>query len=645
MMRTPPLPFAKLKDRASFISFIVFYLAVGIAWVMGSDWFAYFKWNSHLVFIESGKGIAFVLLSGLFFAAVLRSYRVQIWRWRAAFFDSENKFRELFGNANDGMLIMDVDKNGKLQAVLDVNEAFCRQLELSKVEVCSLQNGLLADQYADRVKFMRECLSKQEYCNFEWELKSKNGRRFLYEANAKPILFGNIDAILCIFRDVSLRKRSEKMLRQMTYYDHLTGLPNFRLFEERFFHELRQAQSTGRMIAVIIIDIDHFRVINDTMGRVVGDKLLCEVAARIKRVIRDSDLLARMDGDDFKLLWPRIAEVSEVTELAETINRSFDEGFLIDGYEIHITVHIGGSIFPKDGEDIATLCRNANFAMYRSMESRSAFQLYEPGMNPGTGQAAIIESDLKKALLHNQFEMFYQPQLSLETGRIIGAEALIRWRHPEKGLITPGEFIPVAEETGMIIPLGEWVLKTVCKQHKSWCDQGFSALPLAVNLSIRQFMQQNILDVVKAELEKNEMPAEYLVLEITESMTMNSERASQVLRQFKDIGVQINLDDFGMGYSSLNHLKRFPLDKIKIDRSFVRDMLTNQSDASIVSTIISLAHHLGLKVIAEGVENCDQSEYLIKQRCDEVQGYFYSPPITELEFRKMLSDSQNKLQK
>ncbi|HEX7055984.1 MAG TPA: EAL domain-containing protein [Bacilli bacterium] len=586
--------------------------------------------------VELLNAIVPACIAGATFSVLTGVYRRNSAKRHHPSTQNDVRFFDFFHQANDGMLLVEVDERGSISRIVDVNAVLCAQMGFMKWEFISFGKEILSGLNRELLGGVWEKLLVNGGCTFDWKFVSKMDRLYWYEVSASRTSVDGQDAVLGILRDVTERKRSERKIRKLAFYDAVTGLPNLRVFEERFYHELHEAKRKHCQLAVFVLDIDRFRVFNDTMGRAFGDKLLMRVAGRIKGCLSDRDLLVRMDGDDFRLLLPQIADAKAAVEMAEKLQKAFQDSYMIDGNEVHATIHIGIALYPTDGEDLETLYRCANFAMYHAIERSAPYQLYGPEMNPGLQQLMMIESDLKRAIQRGQFQMYYQPQVNLADGKMIGMEALIRWIHPEKGPISPTQFIPVAEETGMIIQIGEWVIREVCAQQKRWQNEGIALLPVAINLSMRQFTQSNIVDVVREALAQNDLSPACIVLEITESMTMNAERATDVLRQFRGVGVGIHLDDFGIGYSSLNYLKRFPLDKIKIDRSFVRDMLDDENDASIVSTIISLAHHLGLKVIAEGVEKQEQSKFLQEQRCDEVQGFYYSPPVPSAELAKML---------
>ncbi|TYP69752.1 putative bifunctional diguanylate cyclase/phosphodiesterase [Paenibacillus methanolicus] len=409
--------------------------------------------------------------------------------------------------------------------------------------------------------------------------------------------------------------------------DELTGLATRRMLKEQLQAEMIQAKNDNRVLGLLLLDIDRFKTINDALGHTFGDSMIQAVSERLRTAMNGQDRIYRMGGDEFAVVLPGLATTQAAESYAQRLMGMFDRPILLDDAEYHITISIGISFFPQDGESVDVLIKNADTAMYTAKVHRNEFQSYHSEMNQTTRDKLRLESDLRKALENEQFTLAYQPLVNLSTGRIVGVEALVRWQHPQRGLLPPGEFIPLTEENGLILPLGEWVLKAACKQNKAWQDAGMPPMRMSVNLSMRQFRQHKLADRIKSILEQTGMPPEYLELEITESMTSDVEFAIDTLSNLKALGVQISIDDFGTGYSSLGYLKRFPVDKLKIDRSFVTDLTEGSSDAAIVTTITSMARHLKLKVTAEGVENDDQLRFLRERNCEEAQGYYFTKPI------------------
>ncbi len=443
----------------------------------------------------------------------------------------------------------------------------------------------------------------------------------------------NVIGIYIIAKDITKKKQSEEMIHYLAYHDTLTGLPNRRLFNERLQHELEKAKRYQQPLAVMFIDLDRFKYINDSLGHTMGDFLLKEVANRLKRIIRTGDTISRLGGDEFTIILSD-STLEETKNAANRILDLFAQPFIIEGQEYVVTPSIGISLYPTDGEDIETLIKNADTAMYHTKEEgKNNFRFYTHEMNQAISRKMLLEKDLRKALKNNEFEIYYQPQINTLNKGIIGIEALIRWKHPKMGLISPGEFIPLAEETGLIIPIGEWVLHAAIAQNKAWQLAGFSPMKVAVNLSILQFQDKSLVYAVDKALNEVKLDPKYLELEITESVAMtNVDFVIKKLNELKKLGIQISIDDFGTGYSSLSYLKKFPIDTLKIDQSFMRQMTESSDDAAIVRAIIAMAHSLNLKVVAEGVENESQMSFLHKLQCIQQQGYLFSKPIPVNEF-------------
>lgn len=446
-------------------------------------------------------------------------------------------------------------------------------------------------------------------------------------------------------KEIVERKRAENA----AYYDALTGLPNRLLFQERLPHALSLAERSGEMLAVMLLNLDRFQTINDTLGHTIGDRLLREVAERLAGCVRRSDTVARVAGDEFALLLMQITHTEDVAriarrtedavEIARGILRVLEPPFIFDEHQLYLTASIGIGLFPCDGEDAQTLLKNAGSARYRAKEQGgNNYQFYTADMNAKALKQLSLENNLHHALEHNEFVLHYQPQTEVGSGQVVGMEALVRWQHPDFGLIGPAEFIPLAEDTGLIVPIGEWVLRTACAQNKAWQEAGLSPMRISVNLSARQFQQPNLVETIARTLAETGLDPAYLELELTESSLMkNAETAIETLWKIKEIGVNLAIDDFGTGYSSLSYLKQLPIDVLKIDQSFVRDTTSDADDAAIVMAIIGLAHNLKLKVIAEGVETEEQLTFLRLLRCDEIQGYLCSEPLPAGAFQRFVS--------
>lgn len=451
-------------------------------------------------------------------------------------------------------------------------------------------------------------------------------------------LESRVVSVLVIARDISERKRHEDELLYQACHDALTGLPNRSLILERLQRAIFHVKRNQSLLAVAYLDLDHLKDINDTMGHSVGDELLRQAASRINGVLRQGDTVGRQGGDEFILLLPDITHMDDVTVVAEKILATLARPFMLGGRELYVTGSLGLSICPSDGEDAESLLRNADVAMYRvKEEGRNAFRFYGPEMDARTRARVEIEHDLRLAIKQEELVLHYQPRVSLVSGAVQGFEALVRWNHPDKGLIGPARFIGVAEDTGLIVPLGYWVLLESCRRARQWQDMGHSGMRISVNLSARQFRDPGLVERVKWVLSETRLDPAFLELEITESTVMyDSEVAISTLRALKRLGITLSVDDFGTGYSSLSYLKLFPIDVLKVDRSFVRNITTDSNDAAIVRAIVTLAHSLGLVVVAEGAEEAAQVDFLRLVKCDELQGFYFSRPLSDADAELLL---------
>lgn len=481
--------------------------------------------------------------------------------------------------------------------------------------------------------------NNQQTYEVELDLMHKDGSLHTYLMVKFPLrnkdekIFG----VCTIGTDISERKLAENALREqqsrlnyMAFHDSLTSLPNRSLFYDRINHGLARARRSNCKIALMLLDIDRFKIVNDSLGHDAGDILLKAIAMRLNEGVRDMDTVARLGGDEFVVVLEGIHDIEDVVFVANKLLATLSRPLEISGHDISTTVSIGVSIFPDDGTDTDELLKNADIAMYKAKEAgKNNCQFYTKGMNATAVNYLLLENDLRRAIDQNQLALYYQPQIDLKTGDMTGVEALVRWQHPDRGLVSPAHFIPLAEETGLIVPIGEWVLREACRQNKFWLDAGRNVGKVAVNLSPRQFRQKNFPGKVENILKETGLEAKYLELEITESCAMEhaGETINQ-LNQLNQMGAFLAIDDFGTGYSSLAYLQRFPIHKLKIDRSFIHDIHDDANDAAIAKTIIGLAHNMQLRVVAEGVENEGQAEWLRNKGCDQAQGFLYAKPMT-----------------
>jgi diguanylate cyclase len=435
-------------------------------------------------------------------------------------------------------------------------------------------------------------------------------------------------------------EQANAQLQHVATHDALTGLPNRLLLGDRLEQMIAQAERRERRFAVMMLDLDRFKSINDSLGHHSGDELLKEAARRLLARLRRTDTLARLAGDEFVVVLNEIESLRDAESVASSILQDISRPIALSGLEVHVSASIGISVYPENGADAETLLQHADAAMYHAKKNgRNCMQFFTSTMNAFARERLELENGLRRAINRGEFELHYQPKVDVESGRIDSAEALIRWRHPQRGLISPGGFIPVAEETGLIVSIGEWVLREACLQARTWQNSGVGSIRVAVNLSAQQFRQKNLVDVVGSALQEARLEPRFLELELTESAVMHDAEASiEILRKLSGLGVRISVDDFGTGYSSLSYLRRLPLDKLKIDHSFIKEVTTSRDDAQIVRAIVSLAHSLHLKVIAEGVETQEQLTFLRDLGCDQYQGYLRSPPVTADAFARLMRE-------
>ncbi|WP_226536194.1 bifunctional diguanylate cyclase/phosphodiesterase [Fictibacillus halophilus] len=568
-------------------------------------------------------GIVILILLGLVFLSTFIDRRFEYQS-----IQSERKFRSLIESANDAIILSDstgtiISWNQGAEFIFgfNKNEVIGEKLQIIIPEKYQEAHQKGMDRYlaTGEPKVMGKTV--------ELEGVRKDGSEFPIELSlASWREDGNV-FFSSIIRDISLRKKNEEKINQMIYRDPLTGLPNRLLLNDRLAQALDQANNNKQTLGIMFIDLDRFKYINDTLGHAVGDELLIEVAKRIEACVGKADTVSRQGGDEFIVLVPNTTS-DEVTKKAQKVIDSFSHSVMLNEQELFVTPSIGISMYPGDGRDIEALIKNADTAMYRVKEQgKNNFQFYTPEMNEAVTKKMQLEVGLRKALERNEFHIVYQPQIDVKTEQVIGAEALLRWEHPEWGSISPAEFIPIAEETGLILQIGEWVLRGACLQNKQWQKDGFRELRVAVNISSRQFQQSDLVERVSEILKETGLAPEYLELELTESIIQDSKYAVEKMQQLKEMGIHLSIDDFGTGYSSLSYLKTFPIHTLKIDQSFTRNIYADPKDASLVETIIAMAHNLNLKVIAEGVETEEQLQFLQDKQCNEAQGYYFSRPI------------------
>ncbi|MCP4351481.1 MAG: EAL domain-containing protein [Desulfobacterales bacterium] len=550
--------------------------------------------------------------------------------------ESEEKHRIVLEAAPDPVAVYDIHG-----MVSYLNPAFTRVFGWTLRECVGRNTGFVPEEMLPETEIINNKISRSEpFSGIETYRLTKEGRKvyvsvsgaFFYDTDNQPM--GRV----LTFQDITDRRKTQDEITFIAYHDSLTGLPNRKSFYKCLEDKLHQSQRRvgDSNWALLFLDLDKFKYVNDTLGHDTGDELLKSVAVRLRDCLRKTDHIFRLGGDEFTIILENLFRGADVANVALKIRDSISRPFSIKGNELHSTVSIGISIYPNDGADVETLVKNADMAMYVAKEEDEGYRFFAEEMNRKAVERMKMGNSLRNALQHNQFVLHYQPLVD-NMNKIAGMEALLRWDHPELGILTPEKFIPLAEETGTIVPIGEWVLESACSQAMEWHNMGYTWLYVTVNLSTRQFREKTVVDIIKKTLADTGLPPECLKLEVTESGIMeNPEQAIAKMNLLRSRGIRFSIDDFGTGYSSLNYMKRFPIDTLKIDRSFVADSMTSQDDREIIRTIIAMANALNIKTVAEGVETREQIDFLRDHGCNIMQGYYFSQPMPAEKFEKML---------
>ena len=578
------------------------------------------------------------IVSDLLYRAML--YAIERKKSEQLLKNSEERFRAFFELTGVGAFQADPSAG----SFILVNNSSCQILGYSRDEFLSLsfKDIIHPDDLPDHLnEFGKLVAGEQSQYDTEKRFIHKNGRivwvhlslTMLRDQKGAPL------RAIGVMQDITGRKSAEEEIRHIADHDALTGLPNRRLFIELTKLEMAQARRNRKKIAFLFLDLDRFKEVNDTLGHGAGDEMLMEVAYRIREGLRKSDTVARVGGDEFNIILPDISRAEDGAEIAAKIVASFQAPFFIMGNELRMTASVGISVYPDDGEDMETLFRYADIAMYYAKkEGRNAYQFYNPAINTRSIERMRMEGWLRHCIERNELSVHYQPQLDIRTGKITSAESLVRWSHPVLGMLQPVSFVPLAEETGLITSIDLWVMNEVCKQVRTWLAGGLPSFFVTVNLSARLFQDPELVFKISKILEETGFRADCLGLEITESMAMgNIEKTAVQLSKLTEMGMSISIDDFGTGYSSLNYLKRLPIGRLKIDRSFVKDIRNDPDDRAIIDAVTAMAHSLRMKVIAEGVETEEQLEFLRASGCDEIQGYLVSRPLPAEDFGKLFA--------
>lgn len=550
-------------------------------------------------------------------------------------------FERVFVNANEAIMITDASNN-----ILAVNPAFTVISGYAAEEVTGKNPRIFASGLMDSDFYKNLWSEINATGKWQGEMvdRRKNGEIFAewLSISALRDLSGKLTHHVALMTDISERKAAEARMVYLAQHDLLTDLPNRLLFQDRLQQAINHAERQQTNVALLFMDLDRFKDVNDTLGHNLGDLLLKEVAHRIQQSVRSSDTISRQGGDEFVIMLPDLVDLGDIMLVVDKLIDSMAKPYDLNGHVVYVTTSVGVSVYPQDGVDIETLIRNADTAMYQAKDAgRNDYRFFTQEMNRTIAKRVGLENKLRNALKRGELLLHYQPKVDLLSGEIFAVEALVRWQHPVDGLISPADFIPIAEDTGMIVAIGEWVLNEACRQNQEWLEQGLCKIVIAVNLSPVQFHERNLIGMIQAALKRSGMPASALELEITESAMMRDpDQAITMLKKISALGIRVSIDDFGTGYSSLSYLKKFPIDELKVDQSFVRDLSVDKDDAAIVSAVISMAKSLGLSVIAEGVETIEQLRFLKKLECDKMQGYYFSKPLPADEFRKLIESGR-----
>ncbi|MCT4607299.1 MAG: EAL domain-containing protein [Marinisporobacter sp.] len=668
----------KFNPKSIAMKIATIYLLVGCLWITFSDRFVHIvvKDASSVTLIQTFKGWFYVIATSIMLYMIiyrvmkekewkekklLESYEqieftyeeliaaeedleqqvTELQKSQKALKESEERFRLAMEGASDGIWDWDIINNKLL---------FTRMKDLLGFEEDEIGNSIEAWKsliYPEDLQRTNEELEKHlkdqvPYYENQYRMRTKDGSykwilsrgKAIFNKNKKPIRMAGSH------EDITHYKIAEENIYRLAYYDSLTGLPNRTFFEEKLAEALNEGKKNDYKVAVLYMDLDNFKNVNDTLGHMYGDELLKDVAKLLKKVLPPLGVITRLGGDEFGIWLPKIVYKEDIICVVESIIASFQKPWILGDREFYITATIGISVYPEQGKDIHEMIKNADTAMYSAKENgKNNYKFYTPEMNKQLLEKLEMKNNLRYAMKRNEFLLYYQPQIDMNTKKVIGLEALLRWNHPIRGFISPYEFIPIAEESDLIIPIGEWVLKSACEQNRKWIDLGYPPLKIAVNLSARQFQQQDLVLTIRDILDKTKINPELLELEITESLAMKDLNFTiEILKKLKKLGLRISLDDFGTGYSSLNYLKVLPIDTLKIDKTFVDDIAESKREKSIAKAVIDLAHSMNLMVTAEGVETEDQFFILKKLQCDKAQGYFFSKPLPKEKLEKLLKE-------
>ncbi|RLQ90617.1 EAL domain-containing protein [Falsibacillus albus] len=587
--------------------------------------------ESLLTAIRNDKGIID------FVVAVSRDITASVHE-RKRLIDSEQRYRSIIDHNMDA--VFSLDRNGE---ILEANKASGSLLGFSEEDLigCSIYDFVIEEEVFAIKNVLEHCLSGESIEKSACWLSNKRGHQLLVHLKSIPIIIdGEIPGIYLIVRDITEHSQNTETIKYLAFHDQLTGLWNRRALLDHLQDEIPSAMKIGKEMALLYLDLDRFKFFNDTLGHKTGDDLLRTIAERLTSLSSVNYRIYRQGGDEFIILLFNGSRDS-AEKAAQEIMSKFSEPMYVHNQEYYITPSIGISIFPADGKDTETLIKSADSALFQVKEKGKAhYRFYQSDMNVAFPNFILMESHLRRAIEKEELLIYYQPQVNLATGKIESFEALLRWQNRKFGFVTPSQFIPLAEDTGLIIPIGEWVIENVCEQLSKWRSKGYQSVRVAINISPKQFQQHQLPDIINRLLKKYKLPPDSLEIEITEGAMQDTRTTLTMLNRLKEIGIIISVDDFGTGYSSLNYLKRFPLDILKIDQTFVKEIQQSYKDAAITKTIIHLAHSLGLEVVAEGVEEMEQVEFLLNANCQKAQGFYFSKPVSALEIEEKVLVNQ-----
>lgn len=630
--------------RRAALKIAAIYLVLGLLWILASDEVVLTLWDDpqRITIVQHYKGWAFILVTAVVLFFLSQHFLAEQSRQAHRLAESEARYQQVLDTTQEGVCLID----GHANAVF-CNRRFAELLGYTREEVLG-RPGFELIASADRARLVQrlETRAKGRADTFEVRLLKKNGEELWVRLVATPMMdeAGTYIGSLAMISDISTQRRVEEALQHVARSDAITRLPNRLALVDRLAQTLAQAARQQSTLAVLFLDLNRFKTINETLGHRVGDALLRAVAERLRECMGSGDLIARFDGDTFAIILPNSTGPEQVGSVAENLLGALSAPFAILERELDVTASIGISLFPTDGSDVETLIQNAETALHIAKKlGHNTFQFYQADAGADRLERFELETALRRAIERDELRLYYQPQLALSDGHIDGVEALVRWQHPTLGLVPPGTFIPLAEEIGMIVPIGQWVLNTACREIAAWNAAGLPPLRVSVNVSAPQFTGSNLVQDVDAALLLYRLDPAQLELELTESMTMkNPENTIAILDRLRRMGVKTSIDDFGTGYSSLSYLKRFSIHTLKIDQSFVREIAFDPSDAAITSSVVELAHNLGLDVVAEGVETQSQLNYLAGRGCDRIQGYLVGQPMASESMRAWFKENTEK---